>query len=73
MVILLDFLCISLHAGKFCMLFFFRLPIFFKSAFSNNSLDPGQADILSGLICIQTVCKGYQQLTLAGKEFKCNQ
>ena len=27
-------------------------------------------DILSGLICVQTVCEGCQQRTLAGKEFK---
>ena len=38
----------------------------------SNSLDPDQADILSGLIWVQTVCKCYQQTTLAGKELKCN-
>ena len=27
-------------------------------------------DILSGLIWVQTVCKGYQQMTLGGKELK---
>ena len=27
-------------------------------------------DILSGLICVQTVCKGYQQMTLGSKELK---
>ena len=26
-------------------------------------------DILSGLNCVQTVCKGYQQTVLADKEF----
>ena len=29
----------------------------------SNSLDPDQPDVLSGLICVQTVCKGYQQTT----------
>ena len=29
----------------------------------SNSLDLDQADILSGLIWVQTVCKGYQQTT----------
>ena len=37
--------------------------------------DPSQndrktVDILSGLILVQTVCKGYQQMTLGGKEFE---
>ena len=27
-------------------------------------------DILLGLIWAQTVCKGYQQMSLAGREFK---
>ena len=27
-------------------------------------------DALSGLIWVQTVCKGYQQTTLTGKELK---
>ena len=30
----------------------------------SNSLDPDQTDILSGLIWVQTICKGYQQETL---------
>ena len=30
-------------------------------------------DILSGLIWVQTVCKGYQQTTLVGKEFTIRQ
>ena len=29
-------------------------------------------DVLSGLIWVQTVCKGYQQATLGGKEFRVN-
>ena len=33
----------------------------------SNSLDPDQL-ILLGLISVQTVCKSYQQMTLAGKE-----
>ena len=39
----------------------------------SNSLDPDQADILTDLILetgSKLVCKGYQQTTLAGKEFK---
>ena len=31
----------------------------------SNCLDP---NVLSGLIWIQTACKGYQQMTLVGKE-----
>ena len=27
-------------------------------------------DFLSGLIWVQTICKGYQQMTLVGKELK---
>ena len=34
----------------------------------SNSLDPEQADVLLGLIWVQTVCKGYQQMLLVGKE-----
>ena len=33
-----------------------------------NSLDPDQAGEMSGLACVPTVCKDYQQMTLAGKE-----
>ena len=29
-------------------------------------------DILSGLIWVQTVCKGYQQTTLVSKELTCS-
>ena len=36
----------------------------------SNSLDPDQADILSGLIWVQTVCKSYQQTTLKNKACK---
>ena len=44
---------------------------FLKSTFSNNtirvsnSLDPHWADVFFG---VQTVCKGYQQMTLVGRE-----
>ena len=33
-----------------------------------KQMDPDQADILSDLIWVQTVCKGHQQTTLLGKE-----
>ena len=33
----------------------------------SNSLDPGQPNVLLGLIWVQTVCKGYQQMTLGDK------
>ena len=33
-------------------------------------MDPDQARLLSGLICVQTVCKGYRQTTLVGKELR---
>ena len=58
--------------GKFFMLFC-HLLIFFKSTFLKNSfrntirvsnnLAPDQAQHLSVLIWVQTVCKGYQQTT----------
>ena len=34
----------------------------------SNSLNPDQALFLSGLIRVQTACKGYQQMTLVGNE-----
>ena len=37
-----------------------------------KSLDPDQADILSGLIWVQTVCQGNKQTTLVGKELITN-
>ena len=51
--------------------------IFSKNSFKNtirvsNNLDPDQADILSGLIWVQIVCKSYQQTTLVGKELNKN-
>ena len=64
--------------GKFCMLFFGCLLIFSKSSFLKKNLSgmPSECqtvwiqvrpDVLSGLIWIQTVCIGYQQMTLVGK------
>ena len=35
---------------------------------SVNQFGPGSSpDVLSGLIWVQTVCKGYQQMSLVGK------
>ena len=57
---------------------FSRLLIFSKSFIfekffqeyhlSVKQIDPDQARRLSGLIWVQTVCKGHQQTTLGGKE-----
>ena len=57
---------------------FSRLLIFSKSFIfekffqeyhlSVKQIDPDQARRLSGLIWVQTVCKGHQQMTLGGKE-----
>ena len=57
---------------------FCGLPIFFKvnilerillgiQSICQNSFDPIRPDILSGLIWVQTACKGYQQTALVGK------
>ena len=51
---------------------------FFNTIQVSNSLDPDQAkpDILSGLIWVQIVCKGFQQktnVTLADKELNTKQ
>ena len=56
----------------FCRLLIFSKSNFSKNSFRNttrvsNSLDPDQA---RRLICVQTVCKGYQQTTPGGKEFR---
>ena len=53
------------------MQFFFKIT-FFKKILSglppvSNSLDPVMSGILSGLIWVQTVCKGYQQMTQVGR------
>ena len=67
----------SLHAGKFCMLFCCMLTFFNMKFWKNNSfrttilvsnnLSQDQSNFLSGLICIHTVCKGFQQTTKADK------
>ena len=36
---------------------------------SLRTLDPDQAQHFVTLIWVQTVCKGYQQMTLVGKEY----
>ena len=57
----------------FCRLLIYFKIKFFKKFFqeyhqSVKQLIQIRPDILSGLIWIQTVCKGYQQMTLVGKE-----
>ena len=63
--------------GNFACFFvvrcFFQKSTFSKNSFKitirmSNSLDPDQARHFVGLIWGQTVCKGYQQTTLVGKE-----
>ena len=59
---------------------FFKIRLFVVVVFSkrslgnisrvSSSLDPDHADVLSGLIWVQIVCKGYQQTTLVSKEFR---
>ena len=58
----------------------FLIINFLKKFFRNttrvsSNLDPNQVqhflNILSGLICLQTVCKGYEQTTIIGKDFIC--
>ena len=58
----------------FCrLLIFFNVTFFSKNSFGNNisvktvwiQIGP---NVLSGLILVQTICKGYQQMTLVGKE-----
>ena len=66
-----------LHA--FCrLLIFFRNQLFQKIYFRNIPSECQtvwfqiRPDVLSGLIWFQTVCKGYQQTTLVGKELNLN-
>ena len=59
-----------LHAGKIMHAFMSSadfLYFFFSKILSgmSNSLDPEMHNILSCLIWVQTVCKGFQQTTLA--------
>ena len=68
----------SLHAGKIFMIIcrllnFFKIN-FFEKFFQEYHQSVNQFEsIVSGLIWVQTVCKGYQQMTLAGKEFITNE
>ena len=70
---------ILLHPGKFFMIFFknnFSKNSFgyticvkqFGSRSNRNTIFVKQFGSRSGLIWVQTVCKGYQQTTLVGKE-----
>ena len=74
-----------LSPGLFFNVFFCRRLIFFKIIkiifFQNQLQEYHQCqtvwiqirpDMWSGLIWIQTICKGYQQTTLGGKELKRN-
>ena len=42
---------------------FFQKNSFRNTIIVSNSLNPDQDRHLSALICVQTVCKGYQQTT----------
>ena len=56
---------------KISLLLLFFLKKYFGNIIRVSSiLDPDHADVLSGLIWFQIVCKSYQQTTLVGKEFK---
>ena len=56
----------------YCLLIFFKITFFSKNSYRNTVCQTDwiqiTPDILSGLIWVQTVCKGYQQTTLGGKE-----
>ena len=61
----------------FCRLLIFLKYFFFQKILSeipsehmSNNLDPDQAQHLSGLIWVQTVCKSYQQTTLSRQRIK---
>ena len=65
--------CISrLTICTFADIFFFKIlfrkKLFHEYRHSVSSLDPDQPDVLSGLIWVQAVCKGYQQMALVGKD-----
>ena len=64
-----------LHAGEFCR--FFGLLVFFKVNVFRNTIRVSKSlvlwtSVLSSLIWVQTIGKGYQQTTLAGNELKVN-
>ena len=61
--------------------FFFVVCDFFRITFFRKILSGKHSecqtvwiwirpDVLNGLICVQTICKGYQQTTLVGKELR---
>ena len=57
----------------FVACFLFSSKLVFKKSFMNtvrvaNRLNQVRTHILSGLILVQTVCKGYLRMTLGGKE-----
>ena len=53
----------------FCLLLIFLKPTFLKNSFGNTiRVSNNRLDVFSGLIWDQTVCKGYQQTALVGKE-----
>ena len=62
---LLDFpilLILFLHTLLLCLNYFTLWMLdFFNTIRVSYNLDPGQAQHMSGLTCVQTVCKGYQQ------------
>ena len=65
----------SLLTWKFASFFvhFFQKNYFRDTIRESNGLDPEiRTDVLSVLIRVQTVCKGYQQTIPVDKEFKVN-
>ena len=71
---------VKLYAGRFSGHFLPSIDFFSKSTFSKTSSGISskcqtvwiqiRPDIFSGLIWVQTICKGYQQTTPVGKELK---
>ena len=57
-----------LSSADFFKINFFKINFFKNTIRVSNSLDSDQADVILGLIWVQTVCKGSQQTTLVGKE-----
>ena len=51
-----------------CLLIFFQNQLFSKNSFRNTIRVSNSSDVLSGRICVQTACIGYQQTTLVGKK-----
>ena len=72
MLLMLTLCLLGNFACFFVICWFFKIN-FLENPFRitirvSNSLDPDEAWRLSGLIWVQTVCKGYQQTALVGKE-----